>query len=332
MRASHQLDDGWSTLPYPSCSYVTIEPCIMCASALSRIGVRRAVFGPGNDKFGGCGSILSIHLGLHTPGGAHARPSLDSGSPAAVALAKDQSTASVQEDPEADTVIAAALAHFEKAAVAKGGSKRDEPAQHASTGTLGPQHACQCCAVPSASGDAAASASSYHLHTGTHTGASECGYRSYAVTRGVRSSEAIALLQRFYSRGNERAPQPRVRQAGGSAGKGGAAAVPADRESSSGLDSHAAVPATGDHGHGKSADLGTDKRVASASAGLIEEVGEMECAWPFKFPSRSHALPSLRSSSRFVLYRPVPVYIHSGTTAVQTITVTCQYAARMQPR
>lgn len=41
--------------------YVTIEPCIMCASALSQLGIRKVYFGAFNEKFGGCGSILSIH-------------------------------------------------------------------------------------------------------------------------------------------------------------------------------------------------------------------------------------------------------------------------------
>ncbi|XP_010461621.1 PREDICTED: tRNA-specific adenosine deaminase 2 isoform X2 [Camelina sativa] len=40
--------------------YVTCEPCIMCASALSFLEV---YYGCANDKFGGCGSILSLHLG-----------------------------------------------------------------------------------------------------------------------------------------------------------------------------------------------------------------------------------------------------------------------------
>lgn len=44
-----------------SCLYVTIEPCIMCASAISQIGIKRAVFGASNDRFGGCGSVLSLH-------------------------------------------------------------------------------------------------------------------------------------------------------------------------------------------------------------------------------------------------------------------------------
>ena len=35
--------------------YVTVEPCLMCASALRQLRVSRVVFGAANDKFGGCG-------------------------------------------------------------------------------------------------------------------------------------------------------------------------------------------------------------------------------------------------------------------------------------
>ncbi|KAL5059019.1 hypothetical protein RYX36_030623 [Vicia faba] len=43
-----------------NCSlYVTCEPCIMCASALSNLGIKEVIYGCSNDKFGGCGSILS---------------------------------------------------------------------------------------------------------------------------------------------------------------------------------------------------------------------------------------------------------------------------------
>jgi tRNA(Arg) A34 adenosine deaminase TadA len=41
--------------------YVTCEPCIMCAAALSKLGIRKVYFGCHNDRFGGNGSILSVH-------------------------------------------------------------------------------------------------------------------------------------------------------------------------------------------------------------------------------------------------------------------------------
>jgi tRNA-specific adenosine deaminase 2 len=56
--------DGYSVKQISeSTLYVTVEPCIMCASALRQLRVRQVVFGCRNDKFGGCG-------GLH----AHAVP------------------------------------------------------------------------------------------------------------------------------------------------------------------------------------------------------------------------------------------------------------------
>lgn len=40
--------------------YVTVEPCVMCASALRQVGIGRVVYGAGNDRFGGCGSVLDV--------------------------------------------------------------------------------------------------------------------------------------------------------------------------------------------------------------------------------------------------------------------------------
>jgi len=40
--------------------YTTIEPCIMCASALVLARVEKIVFGARDEKFGGCGSIFNI--------------------------------------------------------------------------------------------------------------------------------------------------------------------------------------------------------------------------------------------------------------------------------
>jgi len=41
--------------------YVTIEPCIMCMGALIHARIKRIVFGAHDSKWGGCGSIYSIH-------------------------------------------------------------------------------------------------------------------------------------------------------------------------------------------------------------------------------------------------------------------------------
>ena len=41
--------------------YVTIEPCIMCASALRQVGIKRVCFGAGNERFGGNGSVVPVH-------------------------------------------------------------------------------------------------------------------------------------------------------------------------------------------------------------------------------------------------------------------------------
>ncbi|KAA1106075.1 tRNA(adenine34) deaminase, variant 3 [Puccinia graminis f. sp. tritici] len=41
--------------------YVTVEPCLMCSSALRQIGINLVYFGCSNDRFGGCGGVVSIH-------------------------------------------------------------------------------------------------------------------------------------------------------------------------------------------------------------------------------------------------------------------------------
>lgn len=41
--------------------YVTVEPCVMCASALRQLGIKKAWFGCANDRFGGTGGVFTIH-------------------------------------------------------------------------------------------------------------------------------------------------------------------------------------------------------------------------------------------------------------------------------
>ena len=56
------LASGRTAADIAACTlYVTVEPCIMCASALRQLGVRSVVFGCVNDKFGGCGGVLNVH-------------------------------------------------------------------------------------------------------------------------------------------------------------------------------------------------------------------------------------------------------------------------------
>ncbi|KAH7926039.1 cytidine deaminase-like protein [Leucogyrophana mollusca] len=47
--------------------YVTVEPCIMCASALRQLGIKEVFYGCENDKFGGCGSVLGVNQDLDHP-------------------------------------------------------------------------------------------------------------------------------------------------------------------------------------------------------------------------------------------------------------------------
>ncbi|OAX34871.1 cytidine deaminase-like protein [Rhizopogon vinicolor AM-OR11-026] len=47
--------------------YVTVEPCIMCASALRQLGIKEVFYGCENDKFGGCGSVLGVNESVRHP-------------------------------------------------------------------------------------------------------------------------------------------------------------------------------------------------------------------------------------------------------------------------
>lgn len=47
--------------------YVTVEPCIMCASALRQLGIKEVFYGCENEKFGGCGSVLGVNESLEHP-------------------------------------------------------------------------------------------------------------------------------------------------------------------------------------------------------------------------------------------------------------------------
>jgi tRNA-specific adenosine deaminase 2 len=49
--------------------YVTVEPCIMCASLLRQYRIRKVYYGASNERFGGTGGVLRIHEGGVGEGG-----------------------------------------------------------------------------------------------------------------------------------------------------------------------------------------------------------------------------------------------------------------------
>ncbi|GMM27303.1 tRNA(adenine34) deaminase [Martiniozyma asiatica (nom. inval.)] len=48
--------------------YVTVEPCIMCASLLDQLKIKRVIFGAVNERFGGNGSVFNIGNYQKIPG------------------------------------------------------------------------------------------------------------------------------------------------------------------------------------------------------------------------------------------------------------------------
>ncbi|GJJ07746.1 hypothetical protein Clacol_001951 [Clathrus columnatus] len=55
------LDRRAATMLSDTILYVTVEPCIMCASALRQVGIKEVYYGCGNERFGGCGSVLGVN-------------------------------------------------------------------------------------------------------------------------------------------------------------------------------------------------------------------------------------------------------------------------------
>ncbi|TNJ30361.1 putative Cytosine deaminase [Giardia muris] len=54
--------------PLKDCTlHVTVEPCIMCASALACVGLRKVIYYARNQKFGGCGTVLDVSSHVSSP-------------------------------------------------------------------------------------------------------------------------------------------------------------------------------------------------------------------------------------------------------------------------
>lgn len=61
-RSEENANRKYDTSVFQECVlYVTVEPCIMCASFLRQLGIKKVFFGASNEKFGGTGGVLNIH-------------------------------------------------------------------------------------------------------------------------------------------------------------------------------------------------------------------------------------------------------------------------------
>lgn len=59
----NENNQNWREIFPKAVLYVTVEPCIMCASALRQVNLVNCVYGCSNERFGGCGSVLDIASG-----------------------------------------------------------------------------------------------------------------------------------------------------------------------------------------------------------------------------------------------------------------------------
>lgn len=56
------LNSGYKPEVFQDCElYVTVEPCVMCAAALRLLKIKEVYYGCGNDRFGGCDSVLDVN-------------------------------------------------------------------------------------------------------------------------------------------------------------------------------------------------------------------------------------------------------------------------------
>lgn len=83
--------------------YVTVEPCVMCASLLRQLGIKKVYFGAVNDKFGGTGGVFRIHLNSKPVLKGDDRPYQNGYGPAETErIAKGKITAPLREEDDGD--------------------------------------------------------------------------------------------------------------------------------------------------------------------------------------------------------------------------------------
>jgi tRNA(Arg) A34 adenosine deaminase TadA len=154
--------------------YVTVEPCVMCASLLRQLRIKKVYFGAVNDKFGGTGGVFRIHMNAHETVAA------------TVATAPPSPRL-----PAADENTRPSLQH--RSATCNGEENADSAAHDARDSEFHvPQRAMH-----------------EQTYLGGHGGNVEPGFEAEG---GWGRDEAVTLLRQFYVQENGRAPIPRKKE------------------------------------------------------------------------------------------------------------------------
>lgn len=160
--------------------YVTVEPCIMCASMLRQYGIQKVYFGAANDKFGGTGGVLRIHM--------NSKPNVP---PTPNATYIETYVTSMLSKPKRTRT----MRQFHDSATAETSSDPDAPPSEAAPVR-------RASTIPIAEGSVPARDSG-------HGGNVEPGF---AVEGGWGRDKAVFLLRQFYVQENGRAPAPRKKE------------------------------------------------------------------------------------------------------------------------
>ncbi|KAH8762161.1 hypothetical protein F5883DRAFT_424573 [Diaporthe sp. PMI_573] len=160
--------------------YVTVEPCVMCASMLRQYGIKKVYFGAVNDKFGGTGGVFCIHKNSD-PAHAVSIPATPIHRPVANQLPSRPALAQ-----RAASAAASVSTNGSQEGTAVTGENKQpgkftytEPPKPVSNLTMG------------------------------HGGNVESGYEAEG---GWKRDEAVNLLRQFYVQENGRAPVPRKKE------------------------------------------------------------------------------------------------------------------------
>ncbi|KAI5921734.1 hypothetical protein F4810DRAFT_676558 [Camillea tinctor] len=101
--------------------YVTVEPCVMCASLLRQLGIKKVYFGAVNDKFGGTGGVFRIHVNSKPIPKPHGRPYQNGyGPPDVDRISKGRVSAAPRDEDDGDG------GNVEPGFPAEGGYLRDD--------------------------------------------------------------------------------------------------------------------------------------------------------------------------------------------------------------